>query len=78
MSILGFIFFIIVAVFVIGFSVIANILRALFGQPKRTTSSSQKANPAGSEKKKETSAPQKRKKVFDKDEGEYVDYEEIK
>ena len=79
MSILGFLFFIIVGVFILGFSIIGNILRAIFGLGKRTTtsSSSQQTNSSQQSRKQKVSDPVQRKKLFDKDEGEYVEYEEV-
>lgn len=79
MSILGILFFIIVAVFILGFSIIGNILRAIFGLGKRTTtsSSSGQTNRTSQSKKEKMSDPVQRKKLFDKDEGEYVEFEEV-
>lgn len=92
MHILGFIFIIIIAVFIIGVSIIGSILRAIFGFGRRSnsntytyTTSNEKQQQNSQEKKNEEESrveeniyPRKHKKIFAKDEGEYVDFEEIK
>ncbi|WP_455587309.1 DUF4834 family protein [Bacteroides sp.] len=95
MHILGLFFIIIIAVFIIGVSIIGSILRAIFGLGRRSTSnqhttyttSSDRRQQQSSQRKREEEEvyrteeniyPRKHKKIFTKDEGEYVDFEEIK
>ena len=53
-----------------------SILRFLFGnRPQPNKSSQQKRNTSSSSR---TQQPPQKKKVIDKNEGEYIDYEEIK
>lgn len=93
MHILGFIFIIIIAVFIIGVSIIGSILRAIFGFGRRSnsntytysTTSNERQQQNSQEKREEEEShvegnihPRKHKKIFAKDEGEYVDFEEIK
>lgn len=91
----GFLFVIIVAVLVIGLSIIGSVLRTIFGggEKHRPSSGSQhsgrgysysgnrqqtsSARPEG-DTPREEDAPRKHRKLFSKDEGEYVDFEEIK
>ena len=54
--ILGFLFIIIIAILLIGLSIIGTVIRNIFGLGGRP----------------------RHKKLFSKDEGEYVDFEEIK
>lgn len=69
-------FFIVFILFVVfGLAVLANIIQSLFGFGKKSTDShfGQTSRP------EETTAPKtQKKKVFDDDEGEYVEFEEIK
>ena len=79
MSILGFLFFILIAIFVLGASILNSILRAIFGFGKRSNPSSnntQSKETNQNENMADNSA--KRKKLFDKNEGEYVEFEEVK
>lgn len=69
MSIFGLFFFIIIFILILGVSVVGSILRTIFGFGKR------KNTPA---KQPVSEAPKDHKKVFDKNEGEYVEFEEIK
>ncbi|MCD7899902.1 MAG: DUF4834 family protein [Bacteroides sp.] len=80
MSFILILLFIIVAIFVFGISIIGSILRALFGFGKRagTNTSSQQQQNTTSEYRKEPQTPKAQKKIFDKDDGEYVEFEEIK
>lgn len=85
--ILGTLFFIIIAILIIGLSIIGAVVRSVFGmKSRRSTSGGYSFNSgkqkSGSSQKQETTVaeeePQlKRKKVFLKDEGEYVDFEEV-
>lgn len=91
--ILGFLFIIIIAILIIGLSIVGTVLRSVFGLKKRPSSyssggyssynSTQKSS--GSSRQQETGEtveekphPNKRKKLFSKDEGEYVEFEEVK
>ena len=77
--ILGFLFIIIIAILLIGLSIIGTVIRNIFGLGGRRTSSNsgpyQKGN--GNYQPGGYSYP-RHKKLFSKDEGEYVDFEEIK
>lgn len=82
---MGFIFFLILAIVVFGIMMVLTILRGLgsfiFGKPSSSSStfSGYKTNNGYSKTKEEHYASSKtHKKVFSKDEGEYVKYEEIK
>ena len=89
MHILVFLLIIVVAVFVMGLAAIGNIIRAVFGlgrdatsrqQTKRQgqyTSSSQQQNQSQHNKDESKTDP-KNGKVFAQDEGEYIEFEEIK
>ncbi len=82
-SFLVFIFFIIIAILVFGLSVITSILSTIFGFGKRKgtgASQSQTNSQSSNEKTKDTvkDTGKKREKYFDRNEGEYVDFEEIK
>ena len=73
---LGFLLFIVVLVLVIGLMVISfvlNFIRSIFGFGKRGASSNQQSESA--ENYSGFKAP--RPKIFDKKEGEYVEYEEV-
>lgn len=74
MYILGFLFLIVIFIFVIGLSIVGSILRVLFGFGKRSSSTQQTTNREETEEEKEQS---KHKKLFGEDEGEYVDFEEV-
>lgn len=87
MSIFGFFFFIVITILILGVSVIAGILRAIFGFGKRRSTSQQQQqqqqqdNAAHTQRPHQTinDAPRKaHKKIFDKNEGEYVEFEEVK
>ena len=89
--ILGFLFFIILVVLVIGLLILSKVVSLVFGfkrrmqgknSGQRTTYSSQ-SNPRQEETTDSYSTQgdvpvRQRKKIFDKDEGEYVEFEEIK
>lgn len=95
---LGFLFIIIIAILLIGLSIVGTVIRSIFGLGGRRSSDT---NPNGNgnyqgrgysfndSQQSDTShheeaTPEegdlhpKRKKLFSKDEGEYVDFEEIK
>ena len=88
MHILGLIFIFIIAIFIIGVSVIGGILRAIFGfgTPHTYATSGERRQQQSSQRREEEEEvcnteenihPRKHKKIFTKDEGEYVDFEEI-
>lgn len=79
-------FFFILLVFLMGFSILRTFKNILFGSSnsgrksegqRRQTSSSQSSGSSASQREEYTE-PASRKKIFTKDEGEYVDYEEVK
>lgn len=96
--ILGFLFIIIIAVLIIGLSIIGTVIRSIFGlggrrtrtssnpyqKPEGHSYNSSRQHSGASSSQEETTEPEegeihpKRKKLFSKDEGEYVDFEEIK
>lgn len=83
LSFLGFIFFFVLIIIVFGLTIISGVLRALFGFGKRNNSSTRSTSSNNgtnhstfeSQKRNAHDTP-KRKKLFDDDEGEYVDFEE--
>lgn len=96
---LGFLFIILIAVLLIGLTLIGSVLRALFGFGRRrpaasssgstrrpysqdTTSGSNKQTSeqaqASNEEVISGTSGQGHKKIFTKDDGEYVDFEEVK
>lgn len=84
-TILGFFFFIILIILIIGFSLISGVLKLLFGSGRRSeTNRQQQESHRQSGRRTEnrsqaTSRPSpNRKKIFGDDEGEYVDFEEVK
>ena len=91
--ILGFLFIIIIAILIIGLSIIGTVLRSVFGLKKRHSSYSSGGYSSYNSTKQSSGSPRqqeteetveekthynKRKKLFSKDEGEYVDFEEVK
>jgi hypothetical protein len=86
--ILGFLFIIIIAILLIGLSIIGTVIRSIFGLGGRRTSSSRgysynengpSSNPTSGETElEEGEIHPKHKKLFSENEGEYVDFEEIK
>lgn len=94
--VLGLLFILIIAILILGLSVIATVIRSIFGLGRRRAPSGSYKKPGGSsytssrhrpgsssrpdeavEAEEDETRP-KRKKLFSKDEGEYVDFEEIK
>ena len=88
---LGFLLILFLLIIFIGFSILGNILRVLFGWGKRPPTyrsqphTGQKTKTYGPSSANEDEEPaahstssRHKKKIFDKDEGEYVDYEEVK
>jgi len=77
-SILIFLFIFVLVILLLGLSIIGTVFRAIFGLGRRTNNRpyNTTANSAsGSNTRKETL--KKRKKVFEEDEGEYVEFEEV-
>ena len=84
---LGFLFIIIIAILLIGLSIIGTVIRSVFGLGGRRSSSTyrndrQQSGPSPNEepdaRTKEAPTYNRHKKLFSQDEGEYVDFEEIK
>lgn len=92
---LGFLFIIIIAVLLIGLSIIGSVIQSIFklGRPRANSGTHQytggysynnQQQSRTSSQEEEITNPEegeirpKRKKLFSKDEGEYVDFEEIK
>ena len=73
-----------VVIIAIGTSIIRGILNfflGLFGTPRQTynkTSQSRQSQAQSQSQQSATSSSKKREKIFDKSDGEYVDFEEIK
>ena len=92
--ILGFLFIIVIAVIIIGLALVGSVLRAIFGLGKRSSASGsgspnsthsnsgqryyRPTQPNDKEEIITETGANKHKKLFDDNEGEYVDYEEIK
>ena len=88
--ILGFLFFIILVVLVIGLLILSKIVSLVFGFKRRMQgknsgqrTTNYQSNPHQEETTDSYSTQgdtpvRQRKKIFDKDEGEYVEFEEIK
>ena len=84
-NLLGFFFILIIAILVIGVSIVGSILRALFGFGRRSTSNTRTYTTTNERQQQQEESvteddfqPRRHKKIFAKDEGEYVDFEEIK
>jgi len=83
LSFLGFVFFFVLIIIFFGLTILSGILRALFGFGRRNSSSTRSSstnnegNYTNENKRGNARNTPKRKKVFDDDEGEYVEYEEI-
>lgn len=74
---LVFLLFIVVAVLFIGLSIVGTILRGLFGIGRRQQHHSDEESNHIRYKRKAIH-PEGKKRVFAKDEGDYVDFEEVK
>lgn len=80
-SFIGFILIFIFIIIVFVLSIIGGVLRTIFGLGRRSSSrQTQYRRPAGDDTAESSRATSqtKAKKIFDKEEGEYVDFEEIK
>lgn len=80
-------FFFILLVFLMGFSILRTFKNILFGsgsnnarkgEQHRQTNTSSGDQPQSERQKRSDYASSSRKKIFTKDEGEYVDFEEVK
>lgn len=71
---LGFLFFIVIFILIVGLIIISTVLgfvRSIFSFGKRSTQSQGTQSQTHEQ-------PTSKSKIFDKSEGEYVDYEEVK
>ncbi len=86
---LAFIFIIIIAVLLIGLSLVGSVIRAIFGLGRRPSAASagraQSNGPRNATREREeervassSEGGRSHKKIFTKEDGEYVDFEEIK
>lgn len=74
---LGFILIFILLIILIGLTLITNFLRTIFGLGRRAPKP-YNDNSAGAQSTANSSpASASKKKIFDDDEGEYVEYEEV-
>lgn len=89
MHILLFLLLIFIVIIVVGLSIVGAVFRAIFGIGRRSskrngnyTNPHDPHNPYGdthySETNNDAASDEKHKKIFSKDEGEYVDFEEVK
>ncbi|MDR0896000.1 MAG: DUF4834 family protein [Prevotellaceae bacterium] len=76
MGFLGFLAVIFITFMLLGVSLIGSFLRALFGGGRRTTTSTTDRNADDRVKYSQSKTPH-REKFFSKDEGEYVEFEEV-
>ena len=81
---LGFLFFLVLVVVVLGLALVSRVLGTLFGWGRKASDafsgrSSAGASSASSSRSATPPPPSasSKKKVFDDDEGEYIDFEEI-
>lgn len=79
-----FLFFLLL-VFLLDFSLVRSLGRFLFGSGNKSTTTQHRSSRARQQqhtsrqqRPADTPRPQPKKKIIDKDEGEYVDYEEVK
>ena len=77
LSIIGFILIFILFIFIFGITLIAAIVRGLFGRNKRNSYTQGTYQQQQASEDRIDGRP-KRKKIFDDEEGEYVDFEEVK
>lgn len=92
MHILLFILIFFIAILVFGLSIVGFLLRTIFGIGKRSSSRTGQSNPKTQHQSTKTystnddeediysehASEKKHKKIFTKEDGEYVDFEEIK
>lgn len=81
-SFLGFILIFVLIIIFFGLSIIGSVLRTLFGFGRRSSStnngSAENRSNQSQRNKRADNASSKRKKIFEEDEGEYVEFEEVK
>lgn len=88
---LGFLFLIFIVILVVGLTIVGSVLRTIFGFGRRRPASSKDTHAqtyrathadnrqtSSNEETLKEQADAKHKKIFTKDEGEYVDFEEVK
>lgn len=90
---LGFLFLIFIVILVVGLTIVGSVLRTIFGFGRRRPASprsththtyrtshteSQHTSANNDEEIRKEQTDIKHKKIFTKDEGEYVDFEEVK
>lgn len=79
---LGFLFFLVLVVVVLGLALVSRVIGTLFGWGRKASDafsgrSSAGASSASSSRSATPPSASSKKKVFDDDEGEYIDFEEI-
>ncbi|MDH6312689.1 hypothetical protein M2137_001464 [Parabacteroides sp. PFB2-10] len=74
------VFFFVILMFLMGFSVFKTLREIFFGSSGKRAASNQRSRPSSqsAQQPRQEEQPPQRKKIFAKDEGEYVDYEEVK
>lgn len=77
-TIIGFILIFILFVFLFGITFIAALVRGLFSRNKRNSNAYSQGYSQQQPKSDRVDGRPKRKKYFDDNEGEYVDFEEVK
>ena len=83
---LGFLFIIIIAILLIGLSIIGTVIRSIFGLGSRRSSNTYRNDNGNYQSgrgysfngRQQSGSSSNDKKLFSQDEGEYVDFEEIK
>ncbi len=82
---LFFLFFIVIVILLAGLSIVGSIVRSIFGLGRRPSSANQSQSGRQTYTRNEQETPNAKastspthKKIFADDEGEYVDFEEIK
>lgn len=95
---LGFLLILFLLIIIIGFTIVGNVLRLIFGFGRRSgtaqnrtytnqrqktynasdDTTSSESHHSSSSSQTHSNASGNKKKIFDEDEGEYVDYEEVK
>lgn len=79
---MGFFLFLILAIVIFGVMMILSLIKGvgsfIFGKPSSSSFSGYRANNSYAGTEQEHHASKNRQKVFSKDEGEYVKFEEIK
>lgn len=83
LGILGFFFIVILLILVMGVSILSRVIRFVFGFGKKSTTQQRQQQTYHSaqgkqQESKKASKGANKGKIFSKDEGEYVEFEEIK